>query len=122
MSVNIKYDKEHLWVKADAAEAVIGVTDYGQELLGEIIFVELPDTGGAIECGQVLCVVESLKTVTEINAPCQGQIVEVNEALLGSPELINKDPDNDGWLVKVRYVSLKEDLMTPEEYEIYIND
>ena len=122
MSFYLMYACEHLWVETDKEVAVIGVTEYGQELLGDVVFIELPEPGRIVACGQELCSIESLKIVTTISSPCNGEIIQVNENLLGQPELLNEDPYKEGWLVKVRYVSLKENLITPEEYERYIKE
>ncbi len=115
----LKYSKEHEWVAAEESVATIGITDHAQDQLGEIVYLELPSVGEKISKDDPFGVVESVKAVSVIYAPVSGTVVEVNEGLPESPEVINEDPYGEGWLVKVRVSDLSEldDLMDSEEYQ-----
>ena len=115
----LKYSKEHEWVATEEAVATIGITDYAQDQLGEIVYVELPAVGDKISKDDAFGVVESVKAVSDIYAPVSGTVVEVNQELPESPEMINEDPYGDGWLVKVKVSDPTEldDLLDNEEYE-----
>ncbi|MFW6119952.1 MAG: glycine cleavage system protein GcvH [Petrotogales bacterium] len=97
----LKYTDTHEWLKIEDNNAIIGITDHAQSELTDIVFVELPEVGKEIKKGEELCVVESVKSVSEIYAPISGKIVAVNEKLEDSPEIINENPYDDGWLVKL---------------------
>ncbi|HWP93793.1 MAG TPA: glycine cleavage system protein GcvH [Thermodesulfobacteriota bacterium] len=118
----LKYTKEHEWAKLEEGLVVIGITSYAQDALGEIVYVELPSEGDEITKGDPFGGVESTKSVSDLYAPLSGEVVEVNEALLDSPETINEDPYGAGWMIKVKpYDSSElEDLMDYEEYTDYI--
>ncbi|MGO9055981.1 MAG: glycine cleavage system protein GcvH [Candidatus Binataceae bacterium] len=115
----LKYSKEHEWVATEETVATIGITDYAQDQLGEIVYVELPAVGDKISKDDAFGVVESVKAVSDIYAPVSGTVVEVNQELPESPEMINEDPYGDGWLVKVKVSDPAEldDLLDNEEYE-----
>ena len=115
----LRYSKEHEWVATEEEVATIGITDYAQEQLGEIVYVELPAVGDKISKDDAFGVVESVKAVSDIYAPVSGTVVEVNQELPESPEMINEDPYGDGWLVKVKVSDGSEldDLLDHEEYE-----
>jgi glycine cleavage system H protein len=115
----LKYSKEHEWVATEETVATIGITDYAQDQLGEIVYVELPAVGDKISKDDAFGVVESVKAVSDIYAPVSGTVVEVNQELPESPEMINEDPYGDGWLVKVKVSDPAEldDLLDHEEYE-----
>jgi len=98
---DIKYTKTHEWVKVTGTKAKIGITDHAQEELTDIVFVELPTVGKEVKKGEELCVVESVKSVSEVYAPVSGKIVAVNTKLDDSPEIINSSPYDDGWLVEL---------------------
>jgi len=120
-----RYTKEHEWVQADAQDATllaIGITDYAQEALGDIVMVELPEVGDQMGNHQVLGALESPKSVSDVFCPVEGEVAAVNEDLEDSPETVNDDPYGDGWLVKIRVsdASVAESLMTPEAYEAFI--
>lgn len=117
---DLKYTKEHEWIRDNGdGTATIGITDFAQSELGDIVFVELEPEGFEFEREEAFGTVEAVKTVSELFAPISGEILEVNEDLETEPELVNDDPYNDGWMVKVSVSdpSQLEDLMTPEEYE-----
>ncbi|HKI18734.1 MAG: glycine cleavage system protein GcvH [Candidatus Binatales bacterium] len=115
----LKYSKEHEWVATEGSVATVGITDYAQDQLGEIVYVELPAVGDKISKDDPFGVVESVKAVSDIYAPLSGTVVEINEDLPESPEVVNEDPYGDGWLVKVKISDPTEldDLMDNEEYE-----
>ena len=120
-----KYAKSHEYVHFDEKEGVgtIGITDYAQKELGDVVFVELPQVGTQLDAGDELGSIESVKAVSELFSPVSGEIVEVNEALADKPELVNTDPYGDGWMVKIRLTDaseMNELLMNAEEYEEYV--
>lgn len=118
----LKYSKEHEWVAAEEAVATIGITDHAQEQLGEIVYIELPAIGEKVSKDDPFGVVESVKAVSDIYAPVSGTVLEVNEDLAESPEVVNEDPYGDGWLIKVRVSDPADldDLMDNDEYELMI--
>ena len=115
----VKYSKEHEWVALEGQIATIGITDQAQDRLGEIVYVELPGVGKKISKDDPFGVIESVKAASDIYAPVSGTVVEVNEDLPESPQVINEDPYGDGWLIKVRIGDASEldDLMGDKEYE-----
>ena len=119
-----KYAKSHEYVHFDEKEGVgtIGITDYAQKELGDVVFVELPQVGSQLEAGDELGSIESVKAVSELFAPVTGEVVEINENLATKPELVNTDPYGDGWMIKVRIADHTEydELMDAGEYEDYI--
>ena len=118
----LKYTDEHEWAKVEDELVVIGITDYAQDALGEIVYIELPSEGDEITKGDSFGGVESTKSVSDLYAPVSGEVVEVNESLLDSPETINEDPYGDGWLIKVRIHDSDEyeELMDSEQYSEFI--
>ena len=114
----LKYSKEHEWVKVEGNVATIGITEYAQSELGDIVFVELPETDDEINEGDTFGSVESVKTVSELYAPISGKVVEVNEELEDSPEFVNESPYEKAWMVKVEISdeSQLEALLTAEKY------
>ena len=115
---DLKYTKEHEWVRSLSAAGTIsmGITDFAQGALGDIDYVQLPKVGDAVVSGKVCGEVESTKSVSEIFAPVSGKVVTINESLSNSPELINSDPYNAGWLVEIELSETPNDLLTPEQY------
>ncbi|MGC9383776.1 MAG: glycine cleavage system protein GcvH [Kosmotogaceae bacterium] len=115
----IKYSKSHEWVKKEGEIGVIGITDYAQDQLGDIVYVELPEAGNEINKGEMLCTVESVKAASDIYSPITGEIIEVNEDLEDSPEIINEDAEGKGWICKVKFSDEAEldKLMNKEEYD-----
>ncbi len=118
----LKYTKEHEWVRVDGDTGTIGITDYAQDQLGDIVFVELPVVGAAISAAQKFGEIESVKAVSELFAPVSGEVTEANDGLADSPQSVNDDPYGDGWLVKVRLSDAAEldQLLSAEEYEAFI--
>ncbi len=115
---DLKYTKEHEWVKVDGVTATIGITDHAQGELGDIIFVEFPDIDQEIEKDEPFGTIEAVKTVADLFAPISGTVTEINEDLEDSPESVNSDPYGEGWIVKVSIDNAGEldELMTPEQY------
>jgi len=97
----LKYTKDHIWVKAEGDTAVIGLSDYAQNELGDIVFVEMPETGSKVTKGESFGTVESVKSVSDIVAPLNGEVVESNQILEDTPETINSDPYGEGWIIKI---------------------
>ena len=119
---DIKYTKEHEWVSLDGETATIGITDYAQSQLGDIVFVEFPDINSEINQNETFGVIEAVKTVADLFAPVSGEIIEVNSSLEDSPNFINSDPYGSGWIIKVKINDLNEynGLMSSDVYEEHI--
>lgn len=119
---DLKFTKEHEWVKTEGEIAVIGISDYAQKELGDVVYVELPSMGDVIEKGDACANIESVKAVSDIYSPVSGEIVQINEFLGDKPETINKDPYGDGWVFKIRMNDSDElnALMNAEAYEEYL--
>ena len=98
----LKYTKEHEWIRVEGEEAVVGITDYAQSQLGDIVFVEYETVGDALEAGETFGTIEAVKTVSDLYLPVAGEVLEFNEELEGEPELVNKDPYGKGWIVKIK--------------------
>jgi len=121
---DLKYTQEHEWVKDNGDGTVtIGITDFAQSELGDIVFVELEPEGSEFDKDEVFGTVEAVKTVSELFAPLSGEIVEINELLEDDPELVNNDPYTDGWMVKLKMSDASEldSLLTPEKYQEIIS-
>jgi glycine cleavage system H protein len=112
----LQYTRSHEWVRIENDTATVGISDYAQEELGDIVFVELPEEGATLEAGDSFGTLESVKAVSDLYAPVGGEVVEVNEALNNSPEKINEDPYGDGWIAKLS-VSGEGDLLSATDYE-----
>jgi glycine cleavage system H protein len=97
-----RYTKEHEWVKVDGDRARVGITDYAQNQLGDVVYLELPEVGRVLKAGETFGTVESVKAVSELFAPVSGEVLEVNSALVGNPEAVNTDPHGNGWMIVVR--------------------
>jgi glycine cleavage system H protein len=119
---DFRYTKEHEWIKVEGDEAVVGVTDFAQKQLGDIIYVELPEVGKTLEVHQAVGVIESVKSVSDVYSPVAGEVVAVNEELNQAADLVNKDPHGKGWIVrlKVKDKTAVEALMTVSDYEKYL--
>jgi len=120
----LKYTEEHEWVMVEDELAVIGITDFAQDALGDVVFVELPEVGTEVVAGKAFGVVESVKAVSDIYAPISGTVEEVNEDLPDAPEILNTSPYEDGWMVKIRMADPSEvdDLMSAEDYQAHIDE
>jgi glycine cleavage system H protein len=120
--IDRKYTKEHEWIKIDGDIAIIGITYFAQDQLTDVVFVELPEEGKQIEQNGNLCVVESVKSVSDVLSPISGEIVEVNKTLENSPGLVNNEPFEGGWIAKLKIKNEAEldKLMTTEEYNKFL--
>lgn len=121
MSV-VKYTKDHEWVAVDGDVGTVGITDYAQSQLGDVVFVELPEEGRSLERGGEAAVVESVKAASEVYAPVTGTVVEANEALAAEPALVNGEPETGGWFFKVKLADPAEldGLMDADAYKAYV--
>lgn len=120
----LKFTKEHEWIKIKEGVAIIGISDFAQEQLGDIVSIELPKAGGVFGQGQTMAIVDSVKASSDIYAPISGEIIEVNEGLIEKPEMINQSPYDSGWIVKIKPSNMEEfeSLMTKEKYDRYIGE
>ena len=119
---NLKYTTDHEWIKVEDNQATIGITDYAQGELGDIVFIDLdPDTGEIVK-GEPLGTIEAVKTVSDMFAPCNGKVIEINSALEDQPEIINSDPYGEGWIIKVEISDISElaDLLDSSAYSAQI--
>ncbi|WP_020530186.1 glycine cleavage system protein GcvH [Flexithrix dorotheae] len=114
----LKYTKDHEWVKIDGDIATIGITEFAQGELGDIVYVDIPTEGEEVEAGEVFGSVEAVKTVSDLFMPITGEVIEINEALEGEPELVNSDPYEAGWMIKIKISdpSSISDLLSSEAY------
>lgn len=119
---NLRYSKEHEWVKVEDGKVIVGITEFAQSELGDIVFVDLPETDEIIAANESFGSVESVKTVSELYAPVSGKIVAVNEELEDAPELVNESPYENGWMIEIEADDLTEmdELLTAEQYEAFI--
>ena len=113
----LQYTKDHEWIKDNGGRAQVGITEFAQSELGELVFVDLPAVGKSIKAGEVLCVVESTKAASDVYAPVSGTVVEVNSKLSDNPTLVNSDPYGEGWLVVLEKVEKSSDLMEADAYD-----
>ena len=113
------YSKDHEWVKEEGGECVVGITDYAQSELGDLVFVNLPEEGDSVTKGEAFSDVESVKAVSDVLSPLTGVVSAINEAVLDAPESINSSP-YEAWFVKVKDVTEKEELLSAEEYEEFL--
>jgi glycine cleavage system H protein len=118
---DLLYTEEHEWVRVEDDVCVVGITQFAQEELGEVVFVELPEVGQVFDAGDEIGTIESVKAVAEVYTPVAGEILEINDAVADEPELINDDPHHDGWLVKLRFSSADDlkKLMKADAYAEY---
>ena len=118
----LRYTKDHEWVRVEGDVAVIGITDYAQTQLGDVVYVELPELGRRVEKGKEAAVVESVKAASEVYAPLTGEVIAVNDALSGEPGKINSDPQGEGWFLKLRIADAKElgELLDENAYQAFV--
>jgi len=119
----VRYTTEHEWIRVEGEEAYVGITDYAQSELGEIVFIDVPTVGEVVAQGEVFGSVEAVKTVSDLNMPATGEVLEVNEELEAHPELVNEDPYGKGWMVRIRLTDPSEldSLMDAAAYEASIH-
>jgi glycine cleavage system H protein len=120
----LKYSKEHEWLKIDGNTVTIGITDYAQDSLGDVVYVELPQEGTAMVKGETFGVIESVKAVSDLYSPVSGNIVEVNDSIIDNPDVVNEEPYGDAWMLKVELSSAEEldELLSPEDYKQYVEE
>lgn len=118
----LRYTKEHEWIRIEGGKGTVGITEYAQESLGDITFVELPSLGFEVEGQKKLASIESVKAASDIYAPVSGKVVEINAEIESSPELVNQSPYEKGWVarIEIRDLSEEQGLLTPEAYEEYL--
>jgi glycine cleavage system H protein len=116
------YSREHEWVRVDGDVCTLGITQFAQEELGEVVFVELPEVGQVFDAGDELGTIESVKAVAELYTPVAGEVVEVNASAVQDPAIVNDDPQGEGWLVKLRFSTTSDldELMSAEAYERFV--
>ncbi len=121
---DLKYTKEHEWIKEEGGSVVIGVTDYAQDSLGDIVYVELPAEGADVTKDEPFGVVESVKAVSDLYSPVSGTVLEVNDSIVDSPEVINDEPYGDAWMLKIELADPAEldGLLSVEEYKSYVEE
>lgn len=121
---DLKYTKEHEWVRVDGDAGTIGITDYAQDQLGDIVFVELPEVGKQVTYMQKFGEIESVKAVSELFAPVSGEVIEGNDALNDNPQWVNDDPYGDGWMLRIRLSNVGEldALLSADEYERFVQE
>jgi glycine cleavage system H protein len=119
---NLKYTKEHEWLRVEDDTGIVGITDYAQEQLKDIVFIELPQIGKKLKKGETLATLEAVKTVADIFSPVSGEVIEVNKQLLENPQFINEDPYGKGWVAKIKISDKNElkSLMGSQEYEKFL--
>jgi glycine cleavage system H protein len=120
----LRYTRDHEWVRVEGDLAVVGISDYAQSQLGDVVYVELPEIGRRVEQGKEAAVVESVKAASEVYAPVSGEVVEINEALAGDPARVNADPIGEGWFIKLRLDDPKQldALMDEEAYQRFVEE
>ena len=116
---DIRYTSEHEWIRVKGDEAFVGITDFAQSELGEIVFIDVPTLGETVGQGEVFGSIEAVKTVSDLNMPVSGEVLEINEALDGQPELVNNDPYGEGWIIRiaVKDASELDKLMDAQAYQ-----
>lgn len=121
---NVKYTSEHEWIRLEGEEAFVGITDYAQSQLGDIVFVDVTTEGETLEKGEVFGSIEVVKTVSDLFIPVGGEVLEINPALEENPELVNKDPYGEGWLIRIKPTDASEadELLDAEAYKQLINE
>ena len=119
---DLKFDKEHEWLRVEGDVATVGISDYAQEQLGEVVYLDLPSVGDSVIAGETFGEIESVKSVSELYSPVSGEIVEVNQDIDGAPETVNSDPYGAGWMIRVRLADPSQlgSLMTAEEYGTFV--
>ena len=117
---DLAYSSDHEWIRADGGRARVGITDYAQDALGDVVYVQLPDVGTSVTAGEAIAEVESTKSVSDIYAPVTGTIVEVNGDLADAPERLNEDPYGEGWMFVIETVEERADLLDADAYRSLI--
>lgn len=118
----LQYTSDHEWIRVDGDTATVGITAYAADKLGDVVFVELPEAGARVEGGSVVGEIESTKSVGELFAPVDGEVLEANTGVVDSPELVNSDPFGEGWLIKVRFDALPDGLLDAAAYSELVGE
>lgn len=118
----LQYTSDHEWIRVDGDTATVGITAYAADKLGDVVFVELPEAGSRVEGGSVVGEIESTKSVGELFAPVDGEVLEANTGVVDSPELVNSDPFGEGWLIKVRFDALPDGLLDAAAYSELVGE
>ncbi len=116
--IELKYTKDHEWIKMEGDVAIIGISDFAQDALGDVVFINLPEVGDAVNAGEAFGDVESVKAVSDVNSPVTGTVLAVNEELVDAPELLNEDPYAN-WIIKVENITAYEELLDAAAYEAF---
>lgn len=119
---DLKFSKDHEWVRVEGDVAVIGVTPFASQQLGDVVYVDLPAVGDSVEAGAEMGEIESTKSVSDLFSPVSGTVTEQNEVVVDEPEKVNADPLGEGWLIKVSFDEIPEDLMSEDEYSTFIQE
>jgi glycine cleavage system H protein len=119
---DLQYTRSHEWIRIEGDEATVGITDYAQDALGDVVYVELPEVGASLEAGATFGAVESVKAASDLYLPVAGEVLEVNSALVEQPEVLNSDPYGAGWMLKIRVAPGVGALMSPTAYEKYVDE
>jgi glycine cleavage system H protein len=121
---NVRYLASHEWVREEGGDIIVGITDYAQDQLGDVVFVELPNVGDTVTLGDAIAVIESVKTASDIYAPASGEVIAINDELDGAPDLINTSPYGDGWLFSIRPSDPQElnELLDAEGYQLAVEE
>ncbi len=121
---DLRYTREHEWARAKGTRVVVGITEFAQDQLGDVVYVELPSVGDEVKKGEAFGVVESTKAVSDLFAPVSGKVVEVNDPLTDAPETINEDPYEEGWMIQVEASDIKDldDLLTAKAYAKFVEE
>jgi glycine cleavage system H protein len=119
---DLQYTKTHEWIRIEGEEATIGITDYAQDALGDVVYVDLPEVGASYEAGSSFGAVESVKAASDLYVPVGGEVTAVNSALLDTPETLNSDPYGEGWLIQIRVAPGVGALMSADAYEKYVDE
>jgi glycine cleavage system H protein len=118
----LQYTRSHEWIRIEGDEATVGITDYAQDSLGDVVYVELPEVGASFEAGEPFGAVESVKAASDLNMPVAGEVVTVNQALVDKPEILNSDPYGEGWMIKISVAPGVGALMSAAAYEKYVDE
>ncbi len=117
---DLQYTRTHEWIRIEGDEGIVGITDYAQDALGDVVYVELPEVGARFEAGAAFGAVESVKAASDLYMPVAGEVIVVNDALVSQPEILNRDPYGEGWLIKIKVAPGVGALMSAEAYEKYV--
>jgi glycine cleavage system H protein len=118
----LQYTRSHEWIRIEGDEATVGITDYAQDALGDVVYVELPEIGASFEAGATFGAVESVKAASDLYLPVAGEVLAVNSALIDTPEILNGDPYGEGWMLKIRVAPGVGALMSAAAYEKYVDE